>query len=69
MQRGRPRRLDVALLGQLAGERLEQRLADLDAAAGQVPAIDIAVLDQKHAALASSTMPRTPSVIARENRQ
>src|ERR1700756_2242510 len=41
--------LDIALFAQLARQRGHQRLARLDAAAGQMPAGDIAVLDQKHA--------------------
>ena len=42
--------LDVALLAQLARGCFEQGLADLDPAARQMPAADIAVLDQKDAA-------------------
>ena len=40
---------DIALLDEFAGQRLHCGLADLDTAAGQVPARDIAVLDQEDA--------------------
>ena len=36
----------------LARQRLQQRFARLDPAAGQMPALGIGVLDQEHAALA-----------------
>ena len=48
MQHRRAHRFDPPLLHQLAMQRVEQRLADLDPSARQVPAGDIAVLDQKH---------------------
>src|SRR5262249_16771890 len=51
VQRRRAGELDVAFLGELARERGDQRLARLDAAAGQVPAAHISVLDQEDAAL------------------
>ena len=44
--------LDIALLAQFALQRGEQRLAGFDAAARQVPAGDIGVLDQEDAAFA-----------------
>jgi hypothetical protein len=43
--------LDIAFLAQLARDRLRQRLPCLHAAAGQMPAADIAVPDQENAAL------------------
>jgi len=42
--------LDVSLLEQLASQRIEQGLARLDTSARQVPAADVAVLDQENAA-------------------
>ena len=42
--------LDVAFFAQFARQGAHQRLADFDAAAGQMPAVDVAVLDQKNAA-------------------
>ena len=41
--------LDFALLGEFADQRVEHGFAGLDAAARQVPAADIAVLDQEDA--------------------
>ena len=52
MQLRRPRELDVSFLAQLARERVAYRLADFHPAARQVPAADIAVLDEKDAAAA-----------------
>jgi len=52
MQQRFGRQCDVALLGEFARQRFPDGLADLDAAAGQVPAADIAVLDQEHPSLA-----------------
>ena len=45
MQHRRSGRLEIALLAQLANKRIEQRLARLDTAPGQMPAAYIAVLD------------------------
>src|ERR1700757_1783804 len=39
---------DASLLNQLAPQRIGKAFADLDASAGQMPAGDIAVLDQEH---------------------
>jgi putative glutathione S-transferase len=50
MQRRLFDKVDVALLLELAGERIEQRFSGLDAAAGQVPAAHISVLDEEDAA-------------------
>src|SRR5262249_47125619 len=44
--------LDIALFAQFARQRLGQRLARLDPAAGQMPATDVTVLDQENAARA-----------------
>src|SRR5689334_10990842 len=41
---------EVALLPQLARQRLRQRLASFDAAARQVPSSGVAVLDQEYTA-------------------
>src|SRR4029077_11121683 len=41
------RQLDIALLGELARERREQRLARLDTAPRQMPAAHISVPDEK----------------------
>ena len=43
---------DPPLLHQFAAQRIEEGLADLDAAARQMPAGDVAVLDQKHPVVA-----------------
>ena len=51
MQRRRPGEFDIALLRQFARERFQQRLAGLDPAAGQMPAVGVAVLDQEYAAV------------------
>src|ERR1700692_4158269 len=51
MQRRLPEQLDSALFRKLAGERIAEGFADLDAAARQMPARDIAVPDEKHAVL------------------
>jgi hypothetical protein len=40
---------DAPFLGQLSPQRVEEALTGFDTAAGQMPACDIAVLDQKHA--------------------
>ena len=42
--------LDAALLHQLARQRIAKRFANLHPSAGQVPAGDVAVLDQEDAA-------------------
>ena len=52
MQLRRAGQRDVSLLAQLARQRLDDALADLDAAAGQMPAGDVAVAHQEDAALA-----------------
>src|SRR5665213_265995 len=51
VQPGLGREADVALLHQLARERGAQAFAGLDPAAGQMPAADIRMLDQEHAAM------------------
>ena len=51
VQRGRTDELDIAFLAQFPRQRLRDRLAGLDPAARQMPAADIAVLDQKDAPL------------------
>src|SRR5262249_38755041 len=48
---GRIDKFDVAFLLQFAGKGIEHGLARLDAAAREMPAADIRVLDQKHPAL------------------
>src|SRR5579872_2358061 len=50
-QSRRAAQFDIALLAQLAHECARQGFVDFDAAARQMPAGDIAVLDQEHAAL------------------
>ncbi len=52
VQNRRLGQLDIALLAQFALQRRQKRFAVLDAAAGQMPAGDIAVLDQEDAAFA-----------------
>src|SRR5260370_28404896 len=47
----RPDKLDVALLLEFAREGVEHGLARLDATARKMPAVNIRVLDQEHAAL------------------
>ena len=49
VQHRRRGRLDVALLRELADQRVDHSLAGLDPAARQVPAAHVAVLHQKHA--------------------
>jgi hypothetical protein len=51
VQPGRCRRLDVGLLPQLPDKRIEKRLTGLDPTARQVPASDIAMLDQEDSPL------------------
>ena len=69
VQPGRPAELDRGLLAQFARQRVEGRLARLDAAAGQMPASHIGMPHQEDAVLPSSTAARTPSVTPREKRQ
>src|SRR5215510_13399100 len=47
---GRSAKPDVAFLGQLARQSLKKRFSRLDAAAGQMPTLDIGMLDQKNTA-------------------
>ena len=49
VQARRRAKLDIALLAQLARDRLRDCLAGLDPAAGEMPAAHVAVLDQKDA--------------------
>src|SRR5262249_35444669 len=51
VQPRRRRGLDIGLLAQLANERIDHRLAWLDATTRKVPAAHVAVLDQKDAPL------------------
>src|SRR5262249_32426226 len=41
---------DIAFLGEFARQRLKKRLTSLHAAAGEMPSLDIGMLDQKNAA-------------------
>src|SRR3984893_3149435 len=52
VQRRLAREFDSSLLGQLAPQRVAKCFADFDAAPRQMPAGDVAVLDQKHAVVA-----------------
>ena len=61
--------LDIALFGQFARQRRQHGLAGLHAAARQMPAVDVGMLDQEDRGPAPSiTMARAPSVAgARES--
>ena len=48
VQQRRAVELDPPLLLQLAPQRFDKAFTNLDPAAGQIPAMDIAVLDQEH---------------------
>ena len=50
MQRRRRRQSEIALFRQFPVQRLQQCLADFHAATWQMPAVDIAVFDQKNRA-------------------
>ena len=65
VQHRRPGQLDVALLRKFARQRLQQRLAGLDPAAGQMPAVGVGVLDQEHAAVADRAPGRARRASAR----
>ena len=70
-QRRRRGQCDVAFLAQLALQRLDRRLADLHAAARQLPARHIGVADQEDGIRRPrrARAPRTPSVIGRRSRK
>jgi hypothetical protein len=61
--------IDVALLLELAPQRVDRSLARLDPATRQVPSGDVTVLDEKTSPRPSSTTARTPSVNPRLKRQ
>src|SRR5581483_7082752 len=52
MEHRRSVQLDIAFLAQLARKRRKERLTMFDPAAGEMPARNVGMLDQEHAALA-----------------